>query len=386
MRFMRVRLENWRNFATVDVELQNRLFIVGANASGKSNFLDALQFLHELVIPGGGFQQAIGQRDGVSQIRNLAARGRKTHIIIEVAIGEDNAIEWVYRLAFNAPNWNSPPIVVEERVTRISESSSQVIVNRPDASDKSDNARLRQTVIEQTFANQEFREIAEFFETIRYLHLVPQLIRDPERYLRREADPFGGDFLEQIASATAPSQKARLRRINEALRVAVPQLSELVLERDRRGTPHLKAKYEHWRPQGKWQTENDFSDGTLRMIGLLWALQDGDGPLLLEEPELSLHVSVVRLLPNMMQSVLRARKTKIRQLIISTHSADILQDQSIDASEILLLRSQDEGTVAILGRDDARIRAELEAGMSMAEVAEIHTKPEGIEGLASLGS
>ena len=83
MQFSRIQLENWRNFSTVDVQLQNRAFLVGANASGKSNFLDVFRFLRDLVNPGGGFQEAVSRRGGVSAIRNLGAR-RNTNVAIEV--------------------------------------------------------------------------------------------------------------------------------------------------------------------------------------------------------------------------------------------------------------------------------------------------------------
>jgi len=39
------------------------------------------------------------------------------------------------------------------------------------------------------------------------------------------------------------------------------------------------------------------SDGTIRLIGLFWSLLEGDAPLLLEEPELSLHSEIVKRLP-----------------------------------------------------------------------------------------
>lgn len=382
MRFSRIRLENWRNFASVDVRLTNRLFIVGANASGKSNFLDALRFLHELVTPGGGFQKSISRRGDVSSIRNLAARGQNTEIALDIELEDNDQPIWRYRLAFNAPNRQSPPVVTQEKVTAISGSDRRVLINRPNDEDRADAARLSQTLIEQTFANQEFRAIAEFFESIQYSHLVPQLVRDPERYIGREADPFGGDFLEQIASVRKNSQEARLRRINTALQIAIPQLSNLSLERDQRGIPHLKAQYEHWRPRGKWQDENDFSDGTLRLIGLLWALQEGDGPLLLEEPELSLHTSIVRYIPSMIQNVLRARKKTIRQVFISTHSSEMLEDPSIDASEVLLLKPSDEGTIAELGAENDAIRAELASGLSVAEAVLPRTSPANVSQLS----
>ena len=143
---------------------------------------------------------------------------------------------------------------------------------------------MKQTYIEQVYVNQPFRDVANFFATVRYLHIVPQLVRDPDRSIGRREDPFGGDFLERIAGTSDKTRNSRLKRIVNALRVAVPQLKELELWRDVRGTPHLRGKQEHWRPQGAWQTEDQFSDGTLRLLGLLWATLDGSGPLLLEEP------------------------------------------------------------------------------------------------------
>ncbi len=92
MYFTHIKLENWRNFLTVDVELQRRAFIVGPNASGKSNFLDAFRFLREVADPQGGFQRAAAQRRGVSQIRSLHAR-RYPNIVIDVSMNLDG-IPW----------------------------------------------------------------------------------------------------------------------------------------------------------------------------------------------------------------------------------------------------------------------------------------------------
>jgi predicted ATPase len=49
MRFAKIHLENWRNFTRVDVPLLQRMFLIGPNASGKSNLLDAFHFLRDLV-------------------------------------------------------------------------------------------------------------------------------------------------------------------------------------------------------------------------------------------------------------------------------------------------------------------------------------------------
>lgn len=45
-------VRNWRNFREIDVDLTRRVFLVGPNASGKSNFLDVLRFLRDIAKSG----------------------------------------------------------------------------------------------------------------------------------------------------------------------------------------------------------------------------------------------------------------------------------------------------------------------------------------------
>ncbi len=371
MRFSHILLENWRNFGRADVSLQNRTFLVGPNASGKSNFLDAFRFLRDIVISGGGFQKSVTDRGGVSLIRNLAARSYP-NIVVQVALQEEEDVTWRYRIAFAQDNQRRP-ILKEEKVWR----GNDLILVRPDDQDQIDEERLRQTYLEQTFANREFRDIADFFASVHYYHLVPQLVRDPERSIGRQADPYGGDFLEQIAGTQKHTQEARLRRILAALQVAVPQLGELKLEKDKLGVPHLYGNYEHWRPRGAWQTEADFSDGTLRLIGLLWSLLDGSGPVLLEEPELSLHSEIVRYIPQMMLRVQRGRKraARRRQVLLSTHSSDLLRDEGIAADEVLLFTPSQAGSNVQVGADIAEVRQLLDTGLTAAEVILPRTRP-----------
>jgi len=137
----------------------------------------------------------------------------------------------------------------------------------------------------------------------------------------------------------------------------------------------LYGNYEHWRAKGAWQTEADFSDGTLRLMGLLWALLDGTGPLLLEEPELSLHPEIVRHIPQMMLRVQRGREGTIRQVLLSTHSSDLLRDEGIAADEVLLFIPSEEGSEVKVCADLADVCQLLEAGLSVAEAVIPRTQP-----------
>src|SRR3972149_7562965 len=171
-RISQIRLENWRNFTFVEVALQRRAFLVGPNASGKSNFLDVLRFLQDIVSVGGGFREAVRRRGGVSRLRCLAAR-RYSDIVIRVRIGTDNrASTWQYELRFNQDNLQRP-IIRGERVQK----QGRTILERPDNLDDEDRERLTQTYLEQVNANKEFREMATFITFVRYLHIVPQLVR-----------------------------------------------------------------------------------------------------------------------------------------------------------------------------------------------------------------
>ena len=376
LRFSQLHLENWRNFTRVDVSLQRRTFLIGPNASGKSNLLDVFRFLHDLVAVGGGFQSAVRKRGSVSSLRCLAAR-QYSDIVIHISVGEGNGAIWDYELRFNQDNLRRP-VIRNERVTR----NGTVILDRPNKEDSDDPARLSQTYLEQVNVNKDFRGVADFLSSVRYLHIVPQLVREPDRSVGRTNDPFGGDFLEQIARTPDKTQHARLRRILDTLKVAVPQISELELSRDNRGTPHLRGKYKHWRPQGAWQTEDLFSDGTLRLMGLLWAILDGNGPLLFEEPELSLHPEVVRFIPQMFA---RIQRRTGRQIILSTHSNDLLQDEGIGLDEILLLEPGEQGTSVHAAEDDRQIKSLVTGGLSIAEAAMPRTRPEKAEQLALFG-
>ena len=93
-----LRLKNWRNFQAVDVRLRNRVFLAGPNASGKSNLLDAFRFLRDIVKRGGGLQQAIEERGGLSRIRCLAARG-DPDVAIEVSLTDASGPSYLWKYA-----------------------------------------------------------------------------------------------------------------------------------------------------------------------------------------------------------------------------------------------------------------------------------------------
>lgn len=370
-----ITLKNWRNFQSVDVDLGNRVFLVGPNASGKSNFLDVFRFMRDITKQGGGLQKAISDRGGIPKIRCLAAR-RESDVEIEVSLAETATKDpsWKYAIGIKQEvRGHRNPYLTYERVWE----GDQQILNRPDDKDELDRLRLTQTNLEQISLNQNFREISKFFGSVQYLHLVPQLIRYPRAFPGPgiPGDPYGQNFLERVARTRKNTRQARLRKIEEALRVAVPHLKQLTDIKDKSGIPHLEATYKHWRPRGAKQREDQFSDGTLRLIGLLWALLEGESLLLLEEPELSLNAGIVSKLPALMHRLQQQKKSRQRQVMLSTHSADMLSDKGIGGEEVLLLSPSKEGTDVRVASSIREIRDLLEGGLSVADAVLPRTVP-----------
>lgn len=386
MHFSHIEIRNWRNFARTEARLARRIFVLGPNAAGKSNLLDLFRFLGDLARD--GLLRSVERRGGISTLRCLAARSVSDISVSVVIADEDDRPRWRYHVALNLDPASHRPRVKQERVTQYVDEAEVTLLDRPDEHDEQDPLRLSQTALEQIIANRAFREIADFFKSIAYLHLIPQVVRDPRGFsaMPVDRDPFGRDFLQQVWSTPKQVRDARLRLIGDVLRQAVPQLQSLEVEQDARdGSPHLIGTYEHWRPNAARHNESLFSDGTLRLVGLLWALLDGDGPLLLEEPELSLHAEIVRRIPDLIERLRRLaarrwrRKIPPRQMIISTHSPELTSDGGIAAEEVLELEPSSEGS-RIRVPDEAD-RQLLMAGLPVSEVILPRTRPVGFDQL-----
>ena len=377
MQITHVTAHNWRNFKNLDVAVADRLLIVGPNAAGKSNLLDLFRFLGDISRKGGGLAAALEARGGLSRARCLFARNNhkgELAIMVDLRDGED---EWRYELAIKGKKGgHNYPIVVREIVTR----NGSELLSRPDANDDRDPDQLTQTHLEQISANREFRPIAEYFAKVNYFHLVPQMIRYPQA---GGASPrvFGSSMIADMNATPVRTRQAWFRRIERALQSAVPGFETLRLEVDKAGQPHLIAGYRNWRRNPSEQNETDFSDGTLRLIGLLWTIISSPangGVLLLEEPELSLNAAVVQKLASLLAM---AQRGTSMQVILSTHSPELLDDEGIRPGEVLVLQVTSDATVANQLSEIAEVEAQISADLPLSEVVAELINPGDLTGL-----
>ncbi|MDE0632016.1 MAG: AAA family ATPase [Caldilineaceae bacterium] len=86
MTISKIRIANFKSFADLTVELNDFNLLVGANASGKSNFVQAFQFLRDIAAQ--GLEDAISLQGGVEYLRNIKI-GDTQPLIFHVAVEAD---------------------------------------------------------------------------------------------------------------------------------------------------------------------------------------------------------------------------------------------------------------------------------------------------------
>ena len=169
---------NWKNFYHCNVSLSERTFIVGANASGKSNFMDAFRFLHDLAKAGGGLQAAVAARGGMTKIRCLAAR-KRTDVEFTVCLKEnvDGPVVWKYVLSFKNVGggiFRNEASILKEEIWH----NSKLLKRRTPQSQGEDADTLKYTHLEQATSNKDFRDLRTYFVNINYLNVIPQFVRE----------------------------------------------------------------------------------------------------------------------------------------------------------------------------------------------------------------
>lgn len=358
MKITRIKLRNWRNFRDAEVsDLADVVYVVGRNASGKSNFLDALTFVGDIAkTRGGGLQQAVHKRGGMRKLRSLHAR-QNTCVEIQIDVSDDqDTLIWSYALSFQAEKGNSnKPYVLAESVTLHSgKKGAKSILNRGRKKGEAIAPELYQTYMEQSSRAKKFQDLADYFSQIRYFHLIPQLVKFRDEIAGKimDGDPFGQAFIDRIHEANSRDRKRRLKKVEALLKNAIPNLIHVDLVMDKiTGKPHLEFKFSHGKNETK-HLEDQLSDGTLRLISVLWTCYEFSGhPILIEEPELSFSNGILENLHFFFKKSLEKSKNG-GQLFLSTHSRSLLSNPGINTRGFVIIEPLKEGSLARKANQD----------------------------------
>jgi predicted ATPase len=338
----RVVLRNYKSIEACDVRLGPLTFLVGANGSGKSNFLDALRFVSDALR--NGLDYALRDRGGADAVRRRGHRGRdfgmrvdfhlpggaQGHFAFEIAGGTKGIYVPIEECFVSGPGIDENYIVMGGEVIR----STLPLAPR--------GVRDRLYLVNASGAPA-FKPVFDALSTMSFYNLNPDRIRDflppdPGAYLTHD----GANLPSILAKLTSESRDQK-SRIEAYLEQVVPGIvgvhpltiggRETIEFKQRAGATHERF------------TADSMSDGTLRALGILVGLfqgsSDRSGPSLIgmEEPESGLHPAATEVLVDAFREA-----AEFRQVLVTSHSPDLLDNESIADSEILAVVSEDGRT------------------------------------------
>ncbi len=351
----RVALKNYKSIAACDVELRPLTFLVGPNGAGKSNFLDSLRFVADALNL--SLDHAIRNRGGTDDI-HCRSGGRPKHfsIRLDFTLPEGSTGHYAFRIGdFSRGRYK---VQREECVLRSTQQPTQEdyfyvkngTVTKTNMEVAPAAATDRLYLVNASGLN-EFRSVYEAFSQMGFYSLNLDKIKDlqapdPGDLLTRD-----GSNLTSVFKQLSPSVKGRIK---EYLAAIVPNVDKIEARKygPKEGLVFTQNAAKAEGPQRF--LANNMSDGTLRALGILVALfqehRDPKRYVLLvgiEEPESVLHPAAAGVLLDALRDA-----ADTTQIIIITHSPDLLDDKEFDPESILAVEAHN-GITVIAGVDEA---------------------------------
>ncbi|HEX5012107.1 MAG TPA: AAA family ATPase [Planctomycetota bacterium] len=363
----RVRLRNFKSIAACDVRLGRLTVLVGPNGSGKSNFVDALRFVRDAL--DNTLEWALRhQRGGIQKVRRIS-RGHPHNFAIALDLGLPGGCRASY--AFEIGSRDPGGFVVKREqcqitsAPRLAESSAECFLVESGQLKQSsvkvqvqlEPDRLALVSLSGTSA---FRPVFDHLSNMAFYELNPRRMRDlqdPDPGERLKSD--GSNIASVIRELARASGGTNLKRINEHLKMVFPDLIDVQHEQVK-SKETLQFRQYVQGDQNPWTFDAlNMSDGTVRALGVLVALfpPPANGHrqstlVALEEPEVAIHPGAVRTLGDAFLGA-----SERTQVLLTTHSPDLLDHESLDDTKIRAVRMEAGRTY--IGEVDSVTRAAL---------------------------
>jgi len=342
-RIRQVQIQNYKSIERAVVDLEPFTAFVGPNGAGKSNFVDALAFVQECVSH--GIENAIKSRG----IPFFFPRWMRTG---EVRVG--------FRFLLDLPGGSSADYAFEisgrpldrfrvarERCALCLGDSERAVFEIADGQFLHPIPGIRprmepdRLAIFAASATEEFRSVYDFLSAMKVYSIEPSrmsVVQEAESGRILEPDGSNAATVMRMLEETAPEISGHLNRL---LACAVEGIElATTLTADHRVALEFRKDVGSKQPATFYST--DMSAGTLRILGLLLALYQPWRPSLvaIEEPEATVHPAAAELI---VQVLLDAAQD--RQVLITTHSPDILDAKELSDEQIRVVTMEQGRTI-----------------------------------------
>ena len=386
----KIRIANFKSFADQTVKLNNFNLLVGANASGKSNFVQAFKFLRDIATH--GLEDAVSLQGGVAYVRNVKigdAQPLIFHMIVEedsmwwtreglryrihsfdyefclqfdkrgngYTVARDRMILTYWREEITQQEMMQPAVVAEQRAKYAARSTVEFINSGGSLEILSTSAEAeplfssheidfltstgnrslskKRLLLETPFANVFAESMWDWYREIAIYDFDP---RKAKRVIpiagRSELETDGGNLA--IVLRNLLSDDNARRNLRNLCRDSLPYIANLGVEQlaDR----FLSIKLQETFAEDKVLPAFLISDGTITTMALVVALyfQNRFQFDIFVEPERHLHPKVIS---GLMELFKEASQTK--QILATTHSPEMVKHAGIE--NILLISRNKDG-------------------------------------------
>jgi predicted ATPase len=353
--FQRLKVTGYRRLAALDLPLAPMNVLVGANGVGKSSILDVLALL--AAAADRSLEFAISDRGGIDSI--LTADGHAASLELDVSAQFDTGPPLDYHLRLARQGYGY--VIADESLIRrddppaapfryIDASGPVVRYHHASGTIEPDwDYKPRETALSQIphmyREGEAFRERCSRIDGIYHEldTLTQAAVRRPQKLLPAQTPGADGEVLLPCLYNLRETAPDRFEAILDALRVAFPGFDRLEFPVAAAGLITLG-----WRERGLTRPiyANELSEGTLRFLWLATLLQcPGLGEVtLIDEPEVSLHPEMLRLLVELMREA-----TSRTQLVVATHSDRLVR--FLEPSELVVCDRDDAGAMTATRAD-----------------------------------
>jgi predicted ATPase len=345
---MQLRAAHFRHYKSLDdvrVEFAHPItVIVGPNAVGKSNLVDALRFLRDAVTA--DLYHAVAKRGGIARIRQHSrSKPYKVHLALEVGhdlVNLEHGEVAKYEIALKSGAGGNY-LIEHERAHCIDEAYKPV-GQEPDLSFqwqrvdvgfvRDDDGKIQGA---QQVGNQRLQvdqlalgsgpfvtlggPIAKFLQQWRFSSIYPNTLKTPAVPDQDAVLSEEGTNWASVLKAMRRTQRGRaaFERITEAMSTVIPSFRDVTVSTV---GSYLVPRF-RFEIDGQ-VTEFDpiqLSDGTLRIFGILLALYQPltPGLLVIEEPEQTVHPGVLGVVADAIREA-----SETTQIIVTTHSPHLV--------------------------------------------------------------
>lgn len=378
MTITKIRISNFKSFDDQCIALNDFNLLVGSNASGKSNLVQAFQFLRDIVTH--GLEDAISLQGGVKYLRNVKianTRPLSFHVVVQphmiihpLSLGNGQGTNTVrqvkihtfdYEFSLKFHKRGSGYTIEQDRMTltyedsisddeKLTDSAKLTIENSAGklrisstSSDRGPLSVLRDQTIQipkkTLLIETPFAYIAYAGAVLNWVQEIGIYDFDPK--LSKRAIPIAGrSGLEMDGSNLAIvlnnviSDKEKRRSFLNLFRDLLPFIDSLGVERGVNRSIFFKLREKY--------SKDDLpsfliSDGTVNIIALLIALYFQQKPFaIIEEPERNIHPYLISKLMDMFREA-----SQQKQILATTHNPEMVKQA--DLENLLLVTRDKEG-------------------------------------------